>query len=60
MLGDVVENFAAAVYLPLTKGLRDGLSAEKFEEVYGDTSDDRFRAVLADVRTRVREMKAYK
>lgn len=60
LLHDANKSFTAAEYLPPMKGLRDGLSAEKFEELYGDTSDDRFRALLADIRRRLKEMKAYK
>jgi hypothetical protein len=60
VLRDVTKGFTAAEYLPPLKGLRDGLSAAKFEELYGDTADPRFVAVLADVRKRLREMKAYK
>lgn len=60
VLRDVTKAFTAAEYLPALKGLRDGLSAAKFEELYGDTADPRFVAVLADVRKRLQEMKAYK
>lgn len=60
LLHDANKSFTATEYLPPMKGLRDGLSAEKFEELYGDTSDARFRALLADVRKRLKEMKAYK
>lgn len=56
----VAKSFPAAEYLPPTNGLRDGLSAEKFAVLYGTTSDDRFRAVLADIRSRLRELKAYR
>lgn len=59
LLHRVARSFAAADYLPPTKGLRDGLAPEKFEELYGDTSDERFLAVLTNIRARVRELKAY-
>lgn len=36
-----------------TAGLRDGLSADKFEDDFGGPDDDRFRAVLDDIRRRV-------
>jgi len=36
------------------KGLRDGLSSERFEEDYGDAEDSRFRAVLNDIRNRLK------
>jgi hypothetical protein len=57
---DVVQKFAAADYLPPLARLRNGLSVEKFEEVYGDPADERFAAVLADIRNRLSTMKAYK
>lgn len=59
-LRDVGQKFAAADYLPPLAGLRNGLTAEKFEEVYGDTSDPRFEAVLTDVRARLKAMKTYR
>ncbi|MBP3954298.1 hypothetical protein J8F10_03180 [Gemmata sp. G18] len=60
MVHDVHRAFAAADYVPPMKGLRDCLSREKFEELYGDSSDARFLAVLTDIRKRLKEMKAYK
>lgn len=59
-LRDVAQKFAAAAYLPPLAGLRNGLTAEKFEELYGDTTDPRFGAVLADVRARLKAMKAHR
>lgn len=60
VLQDVRKKFAAADYLPPLTGLCDGLSAEKFEERYGGATDDRFLAVLADIRKRLGAMKAYR
>ncbi len=60
LLHDAHRKFTAIDYLPPTKGLRDCLSAEKFGELYGDSGDARFLAVLADIRKRLKEMKAYK
>jgi hypothetical protein len=60
ILRDVTQKFGATDYLPPLTGLRNGLSAEKFEELYGDSADERFAAVLDDVRTRLKAMKAYK
>jgi hypothetical protein len=60
ILRDVTQKFATADYLPPLTGLRNGLTAEKFEELYGDSTDERFLAVLADVRTRLKGMKAYR
>ncbi len=59
-LRDVARKFTAADYLPPLTGLRNGLSAEKFEELYGDSTDERFAAVLADIRTRLKAMKVYR
>lgn len=44
-----------AANLPSFDGLREGLSFERFQEEYGDTSDARFQKVLTDIRTRVRK-----
>ena len=60
LLRDVIPKFAAGDYLPPLTGLRNGLSAEKFEELYGDSTDARFTAELTDIRARMRGMKAYK
>ncbi|HEY1191368.1 MAG TPA: hypothetical protein VGE74_27285, partial [Gemmata sp.] len=54
LLHDAVKSFTATEYLPPMNGLRDGLSAEKFEELYGGTADERFLSLLADVRKRLR------
>lgn len=40
--------------VPATSGLRDGLSVDRFEDDFGGPTDDRFRAVLADIRKRVK------
>ncbi|MFM8273530.1 MAG: hypothetical protein ACKODX_14550, partial [Gemmata sp.] len=60
VLHDVYKQFSAREYLPPLKGLRDCLSADKFEELYGGSADKRFQAVLDDIRTRLAAMKAYK
>jgi hypothetical protein len=60
VLRDVIAKFGATDYLPPLAGLRNGLSAEKFEELYGAATDVRFREVLADVRKRLKVMPAYK
>lgn len=60
VLRDVRTKFVAADYLPPFVGLRDGLSAEKFEERYGGATDARFLAVLADIRKRLNAMKVYR
>jgi hypothetical protein len=58
LLRRLPERFSAAAVIPDLAGLRDGLSPERFEEDYGDASDDRFRAVLADIRERVKKLPA--
>jgi hypothetical protein len=60
LLRDVIRKFTAAEYLPPMRGLRNGLSAEKFEELYGSATDDRFLAVLDDIRKRLKAMNAYR
>jgi hypothetical protein len=52
--------FAARDFVPDLEGLVNGLSAPKFAEKYGSASDERFAAVLDDVRGRVRKLEAYK
>ncbi len=46
--------------LPNLAGLRDGFGIEKFEEVYGGVSDDRFRKLLAELRQRVKNAPLYR
>jgi hypothetical protein len=58
LLNRVRVRFAAAEFVPATDGLRDGLSAERFAEDYGSGTDDRFRAILAEIRQRVRKLPA--
>jgi hypothetical protein len=48
------DKMTPAAYLLPAKGLRDGLSVERFEEDYGDGDDSRFRAVLNEIRTRLK------
>ncbi|MDB5312278.1 MAG: hypothetical protein JWO38_6480 [Gemmataceae bacterium] len=51
--------FTLADCLPETGGLRDGLSVERFEDDYSDAGDDRFGAVLTDIRGRVKKVPAF-
>ena len=60
MLRDAIQKFTAAEYLPPMAGLRNGLSAEKFAELYGDSTDERFVAVLVEIRTRLKAMRVYR
>lgn len=60
LIRDTAHRFPASMYLPALTGLRNGLSAQKFEELYGDSEDARFRAVVDDVRKRAREHKGFK
>lgn len=57
---DSAHRFPADMYLPALTGLRNGTGPEKFEELYGDTADKRFLALVADVRKRAKDLKAYK
>ena len=43
----------ASDILPETKGLRDGLGREKFEAEFVGENDERFKAVLLDIRKRI-------
>ncbi len=60
MLRDVVQAFTAKEYLPPLTGFKNGLSAEKFEEQFGGATGDRFITLMADIRKRLKAMKAYK
>jgi hypothetical protein len=60
ILRDVLVKFKAANYLPPFTGLRNGFSAERFAELYGGDSDERFLAVLAEIRKRLKAMPIYK
>jgi hypothetical protein len=60
LVRDVIPKFVAVDYLPPMRNLRNGLSAEKFEELYGDSNDDRFLAVLGEIRKRLKVMNAYR
>jgi hypothetical protein len=58
-LARVKDKYTVADFVPSTDGLRDGLSAERFEEDFGGTSDKRFKDVLADIRARLKKMPGY-
>lgn len=48
--------FTPADWLPDTTGLRDALSVERFDADFGDPSDDRFQAILTDIRGRLKKL----
>ncbi len=50
------QKFAASELVVDTKGLRDGLGVDKFEEEFGGTNDDRFKAVLTEIRKRLQSL----
>lgn len=50
------ESTLATHLVPLT-GLREGLSAERVREDYGDAADPRFQKVLGEIRERVKKHK---
>lgn len=47
------ERLSAVEIMPETKGLRDGLGTDKFEDNFGSANDERFRAVITEIRKRV-------
>ena len=47
-------------YMPAVTGLREGLTAAKFKELYGGTDDPRFKTEVEAVRKRVQDMPKYK
>ncbi len=60
LIGKTRVGFLAREFVPNLDGFVNGLSASKFAERYGSASDERFAAVLDDVRARVRKLEAYK
>jgi len=46
--------------VPELKGLREGFNSEQFKKEFGSTSDDRYKNVVADIRTRISKLDAYK
>jgi hypothetical protein len=56
LLMKVRDKLGLGELLPDMSGLRDGLGADKFEDTFGGPSDERFRAVLADIRKRVKAL----
>ncbi len=50
------DRFSAADIIPDTSGLRDGLGSDKFEDDFGGTNDERFRAVIAEIRKRIQAL----
>jgi hypothetical protein len=57
-LRELRDGFTPAGVVPDLGGLRDGLSAGRFAEDYGDPSDDRFREVIDDIRERLDKLPA--
>ncbi|MBX9581943.1 MAG: hypothetical protein K2X87_16685, partial [Gemmataceae bacterium] len=57
-LRDLRNRFAPADVVPEFGGLRDGLSADRFTEDYGDPTDDRFREAVKDIRGRLDKLPA--
>lgn len=47
-------------FLPDPSGLREGLSSKQFEQMYGSTSDDRFRTATERIRDRIRQLPGYR
>lgn len=55
LLGKHGSSFDTEAVVPPTTGLREGLTAKRFEADYGGLSDARFQAALGEVRKRVAE-----
>jgi hypothetical protein len=51
--------FKVEEFVPAIDGLRDGMSEDQFKRVYGSVGDDRFIQGMADLRKRVRALRAY-
>jgi hypothetical protein len=45
--------FSLGELIAETKGLRDALSPDRFEEEFGGTDDERFRQVMTEIRKRI-------
>ncbi len=60
LLEQLKTRFVASDVLPEWTGLRDGLSADKFEDDYGGPTDERFRSVVAEIRKRIKAVPLYR
>ena len=56
----IKERFTAQDLIPDVRGLRDGIGPDKFDDEFGGTDDERFRAVIAEIRKRVQGVSANK
>lgn len=52
--------FAVEDYVPDVAGLREGLSAKRFEDDFGSSTDPRFENAMAEVRARVEGLPVYR
>jgi hypothetical protein len=59
MIQRVRDKFTADDFLPVTAGLRDGLTTERFKEDFGTAADPRFREVVTTIRDRVKKLPVY-
>jgi len=59
MLRELGDSFQLAAFMPIVKGLPEGLSQEEFRREFGSTSDPRFLDEVALVRTRVKQLPVY-
>jgi hypothetical protein len=50
------DKFSSSDVVPETKGLRDGLGPDKFEDDFGGVNDERFKAVILDIRKRIQAL----
>ena len=59
-LRDVAQSFTVKAYVPSVSELSEGMQVKDFREKYGSLADPRFKAELEKIRTRVKELPAYK
>jgi len=59
-LEKLCDSFATDDYLPPTKGLPDGLTADQFSKAYGSTEDQRFKDEVAGIRKAIATLPTYK
>ncbi|HEY4311796.1 MAG TPA: M12 family metallo-peptidase [Pirellulales bacterium] len=58
-LAQVARSYSVTEFMPPIDGLREGLDHARFLELFGSTSDPRFKEELDAVRTRVKQLPIY-
>jgi hypothetical protein len=59
-LGEISSSFAIADFVPPTDGLAEGLTADALAAQFGDPADERFRAAIAGIDERIRQLPGYR